>query len=53
MIKLLKKVFSKENMRNVGVLNYVVSTGGSKDAIMLYNEIFNKNDNELNLKKVS
>lgn len=53
MIKLLKEIFSSENMRNVGVLNYVATSGGSKDSILLYNEVFNKNDYELNMKKVS
>ncbi|WP_298842900.1 hypothetical protein [Clostridium sp.] len=53
MIKLFKEVFSKENMRNVGALNYLISSGGSKDAVILYHEVINKNDNELDMKKVS
>lgn len=53
MINFLKKVFSKENIRNVGIINYLATSGGSKDAIMLYNESLNKNDYELNMKKAS
>ena len=53
MIKFFKKVFSKENRRNVGLLSYVAASCGSDDAIRLYNEAFNKSNYELNGKKVS
>jgi len=53
MIKFIKQVFSKENRRNVGILSYVAASCGSEDSIILYNETFNKNNYELNEKKVS
>ena len=57
MMNFFKEVFSKKNMRYIGVLNYLAASGGSKDAIMLYNEMQNEmqneNDYELNKEKVA
>ena len=52
MLKFLKEVFSKENLLKVDVLNYLVTSRSSKDAIILYKETFYKNE-MLDMKKAS
>jgi len=53
MIKFLKELFSKDNIRNAIKYNALIISGGSKDAVMLYNATLNKDNYELNMKKAS